>query len=91
MNLNILSASLVAQVTCNAGDQSSFPGLGRSPGEGDGNPLQYAWRTPWTEEPRGTVHGVAKVRFLRDYFSLTVALTQLSLVMKLLRLPLEFY
>ena len=25
---------------------------GRSPGEGNGNPLQYyAWRIPWTEEP----------------------------------------
>ena len=26
---------------CNAGDPGSIPGLGRSPGEGDGNPLQY--------------------------------------------------
>ena len=26
----------------NAGDQSSIPGLGRSPGEGNGNPLQYS-------------------------------------------------
>ena len=25
---------------CNAGDLHSIPGLGRSPGEGDGNPLQ---------------------------------------------------
>ena len=25
----------------NAGDQGSIPGLGRSPGEGNGNPLQY--------------------------------------------------
>ena len=46
----------------NAGDMGSFPGLGRSPGEGKGNPLQYfclrnlmdrgAW---WA-----TVHGVTK-------------------------------
>ena len=27
---------------CNAGDLGSIPGLGRSPGEGNGNPLQYA-------------------------------------------------
>ena len=27
--------------TFNVGDQSSVPGLGRSPGEGHGNPLQY--------------------------------------------------
>ena len=26
----------------NAGDQSSIPGSGRSPGEGNGNPLQYS-------------------------------------------------
>ena len=33
-------------------DLSSIPGLGRSPGEGNGNPLQYiAWKIPWTEEP----------------------------------------
>ena len=28
---------------CNAGDQGSVPGLGRSPGEGNGNPLQYSY------------------------------------------------
>ena len=28
--------------TCNAGDPGSIPGLGRSPGEGNGNPLQYS-------------------------------------------------
>ena len=26
---------------CNAGDASSIPGLGESPGEGNGNPFQY--------------------------------------------------
>ena len=26
----------------NAGDPDSIPGLGRSPGEGNGNPLQYS-------------------------------------------------
>ena len=29
--------------TCNAGDPSSIPGLGRSAGEGIGFPLQYSW------------------------------------------------
>ena len=38
----------------NAEDPGSIPGSGRSPGEGNGNPLQYsAWRIPWTEEPGG--------------------------------------
>ena len=27
---------------CNVGDQDLIPGLGRSPGEGNGNPLQYS-------------------------------------------------
>ena len=27
---------------CNMGDPSSIPGLGRSPGEGNGNPFQYS-------------------------------------------------
>ena len=27
---------------CNAGDLSSIPGSGRSPGEGKGNPFQYS-------------------------------------------------
>ena len=34
---------------CNAGDLDLISGLGRSPGEGNGYPLQYsAWRIPWT-------------------------------------------
>ena len=32
---------LVQESTFNAGDLGSIPGLGRSPGEGKGNPLQY--------------------------------------------------
>ena len=28
---------------CNTGDPGSIPGLGRSPGEGIGYPLQYSW------------------------------------------------
>ena len=48
--------------TCNAGDPGSTPGSERSPGEGNGNPLQYSClensmdRGAW----RATVHGVAK-------------------------------
>ena len=29
--------------TCNVGDPGLIPGLGRSPGEGNGNPLQYSY------------------------------------------------
>ena len=35
-------AQLVKESTCNVGDLGSIPGLGRSPGEGKGYPLQYS-------------------------------------------------
>ena len=34
--------SVGKEYDCNAGDLGSIPGLGRSPGEGKGNPLQYS-------------------------------------------------
>ena len=36
-------SSVGKESTCNAGDPSSFPGLGRSTGEGLGYSLQYSW------------------------------------------------
>ena len=36
-------SSVGKESTCNAGDPSSIPGSGRSPGEGIDNPLQYSW------------------------------------------------
>ena len=43
--------------TCNAGDLGLIPELGRSPGEGDGNPLHYSG----LENSMGyTVHGFAE-------------------------------
>ena len=36
------SGSEVKASACNAGDLSSIPGSGRSPGEGNDNPLQYS-------------------------------------------------
>ena len=38
-----LDSSVGKESTCNAGDHGSIPGLGRSPGEGIGYPLQYSW------------------------------------------------
>ena len=32
----------IKESACNVGDLGSIPGLGRSPGEGNGNPLQYS-------------------------------------------------
>ena len=37
------SSSAGKESTCNAGDPGSIPGLGRSPGEEIGYPLQYSW------------------------------------------------
>ena len=76
MVMGFPGGSEVTVSACNAGDPGSIPGLGRSPGEGNGNPLQYsclenpmdreAW---WT-----TVQGVTKSRtrlsdftYLHDY------------------------
>ena len=39
---------------CNAGGLGLIPRSGRSPGEGNGNPLSIpAWRIQWTEDPDG--------------------------------------
>ena len=43
---------MVKNPPANAGDVGLILGLGRSPEEGNGNPLQYTcWEIPWTEEP----------------------------------------
>ena len=44
--------SVVKNLPANAGNTDLIPGLGRFPGEGNGNPVQFpAWEIPWTEEP----------------------------------------
>ena len=56
--------SAVKNLPASAGDACSIPGLGRSSGEENGNPLQYSClgdpkdRRAWW----ATVHGVAKIR-----------------------------
>ena len=66
-------SSVSKESACNSGDPSSIPRLGRLPGEGNGNPLQYfclenpmdggAWRA--------TVHGVAKSQTRLNNFTHT--------------------
>ena len=52
MSLGFPHSSVGKESACSAGDPGSIPGLGRSPGEGNGNPLQHsAWKIPWVEEP----------------------------------------
>ena len=63
--VGFLGGSVVKNLPANAGDgrdSSSIPGSGRSPGIGNGNPLQYSF----LENPMGrgawwaAVHGVSK-------------------------------
>ena len=61
---------------CSAGDLGLMPGLGRSPGDGNGNPLQYSC----LENPmdggawQATLHGVAKSRTRLSDFTLLYTL-----------------
>ena len=64
MRTGFPSGSVVKNPPANAGGVGSIPRLGRFPGEGNGNPLQYSClgnpmdRGAW----QATVHGVAKSR-----------------------------
>ena len=50
------------EIACNIGDQGSVPGSGSSPGEGNGNPVQYSClENPMDREAwQAIVHGVTK-------------------------------
>ena len=54
--------SVVKNLPANVGDVGSIPGSGRSPGEGNGNPLQYSClRNPMDRGTwRAMVHRVSK-------------------------------
>ena len=62
MIMGFSGGSVIKNPPANAGDVCSVPGLERSPGEGNGNPLQYSClenpmdRGTW----QATVHGVAE-------------------------------
>ena len=57
-----LIAQLIKNLPANAGDLGSIPGLGRAPGGGNGNPLQYSClENPKDSKARRvTVHKVSK-------------------------------
>ena len=62
--LGFPDSSVGKESTCNAGDPASIPGSGRSPGEGNGNPLQDSCLENPMDcgLPGSSVHGVARVR-----------------------------
>ena len=45
----------------NVGDPGSIPGLGRSPGEGNGNPLLYSSYLENSTDGGASVHGIAEL------------------------------
>ena len=57
-------SSVGKESACNAGDLGSISGLGRSPGEGNGNLLQYSFRENLMDRGAwwATVPGIARVR-----------------------------
>ena len=78
---------VVKKLPANAGyvrDVGSIPGLGRSPGGGHGNLLQYSClenpmnRGAW----QATVHGVARVRHDLAYMLLTQNLGNMNICIK---------
>jgi len=56
-------SSVSKESACNAGDLGSIPGSGRSPGEGNGNPLHYSCLENPTDRGawQATVYGVTTV------------------------------
>ena len=75
----------------NAGDLGLIPGSGRSPGEGNGNPLQYSFlgnpmdRGAWW----ATVHRVAKSQTRLSDF--TSSLLYVLYVQYILRIEMHFF
>ena len=77
----VIGASLMAQpvknLLANAGNAGLVPGSGRSPGGGNGNPLQYSFLGNFMD--RGTwqaiVHGVIKELDMTEQLSTYVYIT----------------
>ena len=67
MTLGFPGGSAGKESSCNAGDLGSIPGLGRSPGEGNGHPLQYSG----LENPMDCISNISEVL-------LTVQITHLG-------------
>ena len=82
-------SSVSKESACNAGDLGSIPRSGRSPGEGNGNPLHIiAWRIPWTEEP-GWLQSMGVARVGHDLATLLLRVKPCAslVAQRLKRLP----
>ena len=87
------SGGLVSKESaCNAGDPCLIPKLGRSLGEGNGNPLQYScWRIPWTEELGGLNPWGHKELDTTERLSLSLSCIMILSMFIMIVLPLELH
>ena len=69
----------------NAGDPGSIPGLGRSPREGNGNPLQYSCLENSTDGGAwwATVNGVAKCQIQLSNFTMKIKLDTVHIILNM--------
>ena len=65
--MGFLGGSVIKNPPANAGDAGSTPGSGRSPGEGNGNPLQYCCLgNPMDREETSGLQSMQSQRVGRD-------------------------
>ena len=59
----VKNQAVIWETTWNTGDADLIPGSGRSPGEGNGNPLEYSYLGNFMDKGawRATVRGIAEV------------------------------
>ena len=55
-SVGFLGSSADKESVCNAGDPGLIPGLGKSPGEGIGYPLQYSWASLIAQTVKASAH-----------------------------------
>ena len=73
LSVGFPDSSVGKESTCNAGDLGWIPGLGRSPGEGKGYPLQYSGLENFID---CIVHGIAKSQTrLSDFYFTSLELS----------------
>ena len=95
ISMGFSGGSVGKESTCNAGDLGSIPGLGRSPGEGNGNPLQFSCpknphgqrslvgHTPWGCKESGMTERLSTAQHVQ-HISMSLFATHMSSLMKYL-------
>ena len=62
IDVSFPDGSVIKNLPANAGDMGSISGLGRSPGEGDDNPLQYSCLKVTKTEGPGKLQSMESLR-----------------------------